>query len=130
MKTQNFRAYLLGCINADYLRDSGYDTDGTDAQNLRAMDLCFYKEKRLEIARLGGQRVFPDWLAGLCGAVDIPYMNSDIMAVLVQFEAITEKTSAKKQEDYILTWFDFCAAQLWRMKDRENRGYKIINPKK
>jgi hypothetical protein len=57
-------------------------------------------------------------------------MNSDIMAVLVQFEAITEKTSAKKQEDYILTWFDFCATQLWRMKDRENRGYKIINPKK
>jgi hypothetical protein len=129
MKTQNFRQYLINCIDIEYLEECGYSVEGGEAAELLAVKACFESEKTHAIKSIGYRKAFTEWLAGLCGAVRLPYMNHDIVDILVQYEAI-KNTDSRTVDAYLSSWFEFCAHQYVRMIERADAGYKIINPKK
>jgi hypothetical protein len=119
-----FQAYLIECIDDDYLTELNKPR-GSDREKLISVHEIFKSEMAPDISRAGERKAFSDWLAGLCGAVSLHFMTDDIEDVLIQFDAITEKTSAKKQEYYILTWFDFCADRYMKLIQRALKNNKI-----
>ncbi len=119
-----FQAYLIECIDIDYLTELD-KPHGSDKEKLISVYEIFKSEMVYNINRLGERRVFSDWLAGLCGAVPLVFMNGDIEDVLIQFDAITENTSAKKRDEYILNWFDFCADRYLKLIQRALNNNKI-----
>ena len=119
-----FQAYLIECIDNDYLTELNKPR-GSDREKLISVYEIFKSETAYNINRLGERKAFSDWLAGLCGAVSLVFMNGDIDDVLIQFDAITEKTSAKKRDEYILNWFDFCADRYLKLIQRALNNNKI-----
>ena len=101
---KKYKKYILECLETE---DCFIDKNPTDEELISHLFKRFYSEYRLSISRYGKQKALEDWLSGL--AINIPYMNGDIINLAVEMGSIDANPSEKLSERVCENYWSFMA---------------------
>ena len=100
----NYKEYILDTL--DYW-DGEEKALTNDDEKIKHIFNRFYSEYEWAIERHGKPKAMSEWLSGL--ALDIPYLNEDIVDLAVDMGSIEENPSDKLQAKVINNYWDFMA---------------------
>lgn len=93
--------------------NSGYsDTQlGTRGEKVRFLYDTFKSEYGHNIARMGEQKAFASWLAGLPSSCNIDFENSDILDLAVKWGSLADDATEKQEQKILDNWFHLIAGK-------------------
>ena len=100
---ENYKKYILNLIEVD----GNEKPLTTDEEKIKYIFDRFNSEYDFQIKRYGKQKAMAEWLSGL--ALDIPYMNWEIIELAIEMGSIEKEPSDKLQEKVINNYWVFMA---------------------
>lgn len=125
MKTDHTKVYdyLEKSLNLDRLGETGMPLD-TIKQKFEALKACFDSEYGWAKERMGGQNAFAEWLSGLCGSVDIPFYNSDILVLARSWGGLAPDATERQQDNILDDYWNFMACNYRKLAKKH--GVKLF----
>ena len=108
------KLYILECISENF--------EGNKlniAESIIHVNARFMSEYGHEIARYGRQKAMINWPMGL--AINIEFMNFEILKLAVKWGSIPENYSEKQADKILDNYWDFMAGKLLQLIN----GYRI-----
>ena len=109
-------AYLLNAVPTTEEIKNGWDkTAETTADRLQFVLGCFRAEKGYEIARIGEQKAFNDWLMGLPSAINVDFENYRILEIAREWGSLPQYAKPWQENKILNNWFNFITVKFFQL---------------
>lgn len=117
------KEYILSCIDSE-----AYDVKTeTIEEKLAFLYNTFSKEKDYEIARIGENKAFQNWIMGLPTVFNIVFYNSDIIDLAKKWGSLKKNATEKQEQKILDNYWNFITCKVFQLFKKYRIGtYKTL----